>query len=437
MSARPDVPVLPTDLKCRRAAVDTLHRDRSGSVAILFALMFTVLLGFTALATEVGFVLFKQRQMQSAASSAALGGATALMTGHPTFSVEAAAIATGAGFTTGTVNGIVTTVTVNNPPKAGNHIGDANYVEVIILQPQTLPLSNLPPFGITQWKIQARAVAAEGNNAGDCILQLNTSSNPGLWLTGGAAINAPLCGVAANSSESEAVYVEDGASLTVASVTVVGTVNSSGGTITSTKPVQTSQPAVADPYAGVAIPTYSGCAFNNYYTNTTGTLSASGTYCGGISIGGGTITMNPGVYILNGGYFSVTAGATVKGTGVTIVMTGSSPANVATLSIGGGSLITLSAPTTGATAGLVFFQDRTAVSTSVDSIQGGGQLNVTGAIYFPNQEVEYSNGSVTNSSTCTQLIASVIMFTGGASFSNGCASAGVSAIGTSPSQLVE
>ncbi len=92
--------------------------------------MFIVLLGFTALATEVGFVLFKQRQMQSAASSAALGGAIALMTGHPAvYSVEAKAIATQAGFTDGAAGA---TVTVNNPPKAGNALGVTGAVEVII-----------------------------------------------------------------------------------------------------------------------------------------------------------------------------------------------------------------------------------------------------------------------------------------------------------------
>jgi len=413
-----------------------LGRERRGSVAILFALMFTVLLGFTALATEVGFVLLKQREMQTAASAAALGGATALSSGHPTATVEANAITASAGFAAGTSGGIVTTVTVNNPPKAGNHVGNASYVEVVILQPQSLAISGI--FGIKAWQITARAVAIVGNSGGNCFLQLGSSSNPGIWLSGGATINAPLCGLAANSAQSEALYVEDGATLNATSITVSGTVTNSNGTINSTKAAQTSQPATANPYAGVAVPTYSGCAFNNYNSSTTTTLSASGTYCGGISLYGGTVTMNPGVYILNGGYFNVSASTILNGSGVTIVLTGDSPANVATMTISGGSKVTLSAPTTGATAGLAIFQNPTALSSGVDSIQGGGQFNVTGAIYFPNQEVEYSNGSSTNSATCTQLIASIIFFDGGASFSNsGCAGTGTATIGGTPSTLTE
>ena len=42
-------------------------RARRGSVAIQLALMTTVLLGMVALGTEITFVLFKHRQMQSAA----------------------------------------------------------------------------------------------------------------------------------------------------------------------------------------------------------------------------------------------------------------------------------------------------------------------------------------------------------------------------------
>ena len=49
----------------------------------------------------------------------------------------------------------------------------------------------------------------------------------------------------------------------------------------------------------------------------------------------------------------------MNGTGVTIVLTGSS-GNYATVTIGNGASVTLSAPTSGATAGIVFFGDRNA-----------------------------------------------------------------------------
>jgi hypothetical protein len=56
-------------------------------------------------------------------------------------------------------------------------------------------------------------------------------------------------------------------------------------------------------------------------------------------------------------------------------------------------------------------------------------MNVTGALYFPTQTVSFSNGA-TNSSTCTQLIAYDVNFSGSGAFSNSsCVSAGVRPIG--------
>jgi len=407
------------------------RRSTGGSVAVIVAITLTVLIGFSALGSEVVFALFKQRQMQATASAAAFAGAVALTTGYPAApATEAQAVAATAGFVSGTAG---TTVTVNIPPLSGAFAGKATAVEVIVTQPQTLPLSSM--FRSGPWNITVRAVATQGNNAGDCLLQLNSAGNPGLWVTGGASINASSCGVAVNGTGVNALQVDDGASLSAASVTVVGLVNSTNGTITSTKAVQTSQSAVANPYAGVQVPTYSGCTSSQVNWGGTYTLGP-GTYCGGMSFSYGTMTLSPGVYIMNGGSFSVGGGTTVNGTGVTIVLTGSGT-NYATMSIQNGTTINLSAPTTGAMAGLVFFQDPNAATSGVDLIQGGGKLNVTGALYFPSQTVEYSNGASTTTSSCTQLVAATIVFLGGATFNSQCAGTGVSTIGASPTQLVE
>ena len=67
---------------------------KEGAVAIQMALMMPVLIGMGALAIDIGFALYKQRQMQSAADAAAFSAAIAKSTGHPaTFSTEAYAVA--------------------------------------------------------------------------------------------------------------------------------------------------------------------------------------------------------------------------------------------------------------------------------------------------------------------------------------------------------
>ena len=111
-----------------------------------------------------------------------------------------------------------------------------------------------------------------------------------------------------------------------------------------------------------------------------------------------------------------------------LAATGSSYSNV---SIANGGAVTLTAPTTGPTAGIAFFGDPVVSGNNqgTETFTGGAVINITGAIYFPQQTVDFSGG-VSNPSGCTQLIAGTINFQGGANFSNNCASAGTSPIGS-------
>jgi Putative Flp pilus-assembly TadE/G-like len=416
----------------RAASIDhnAWHSNR-GSVAIIVAIMLLMLIGFSALGTEVVYAMFKQRQMESTASSAALAGAIALMTGHPTdFTIETRAIATMAGFTNGTAG---VTVTINHPPLTGPNTGNSSAVEVIIGQPQTLPLSGM--FRAGPWSVTGRAVATQGNSASDCVLALDSGSATGVSMSNGVSVNLSQCGLGVNATGASALSVTGGATLTTKSVSVSGTdtVNG-GGTINATNGVKTSQPVVANPYSGTVVPSDAACMT---YTNMSQTLSP-GVYCG-MSIGNGVnVVLSAGVYVIAGnsnGGFSVAGGSTVSGTNVTIVLTGSG-SNYATANISNGAIVTLSAPTTGATAGLVFFADPNSPSSPGSTFGGGSQMTLTGALYFPSQTVSYENGTTTTA-TCTQLIAWLIVFQGGASFNSNCANTGVGTIGASPSKLVE
>jgi hypothetical protein len=140
--------------------------------------------------------------------------------------------------------------------------------------------------------------------------------------------------------------------------------------------------------------------------------------------------MSPGVYIINGGSFAPAGGTTVNGDGVTIVLTGSSSTGYATAQIGNGVTLNLTAPNdpTMATQGIAIMQDPNAPSGVTNNIAGGANLNITGAMVFPSQIVDFSNGS-SNNSACTQLIAYQVQFTGGTQFGNNCAGTGTRPIG--------
>jgi hypothetical protein len=415
-------------------------RRDSGSVAIIVALSLVMLVGFSALGTETVFVLYKQRQMQSVATSAALAGATALMTGHPVnLATESLAVAATAGFANGTGG---TTVTVNHPPLAGNYVGNANAVEVVIGQPQTLPLSSM--FYSGAWNISVRAVATAGSSANACALELDTSNTTGVTISNGATVTLNQCGLGVNANGSSALAVSGGAVLNTKSVSVSGSASvTNGGVINATNGVKTAQPAIADPYSGVTVPSGSGCKYGalpnsplNLTHSGTQTLNADGVYCGGLSMtNDAVVVMNPGVYIINGGSFSVGGAVQLSGTGVTIVLTGTG-SNYATATIGNGATVVLSAPTTGTTEGLVFFQDPKAPNSGTNNFEGGASETLTGALYFPSQTVIYSNGT-NSSATCTQLVAWHLQYVGGSVFNSSCSGTGVSTIGASPSALVE
>jgi hypothetical protein len=217
------------------------------------------------------------------------------------------------------------------------------------------------------------------------------------------------------------------------------TTTSNGGVINATNGIKDNQTAAADPYGGVTIPTKTGATLLNAYTyNNNNTYQITpGQWTNGVTFSNGAkVNFAPGVYFVDKGTFNVQS-STLTGSGVTIVLsnTGSNYANV---SISNGASVTLSAPTSGATQGIVFFSDRNAPLTPGQTFQGGSTLNLTGALYFPSTRVVYSNGVVSNpSSNCTQLIAGTIQFQGGANFAIGSCPTGVTSIGAGATKLVE
>lgn len=399
-------------------------------------LLLTAIVGMTALGTEITFLLFKHRQMQAAADASALGAGLAYQTGYPSDpTIEARAIAANLGFAHG-VNG--TSVAVNRPPLAGAHVGDNTAVEVVISQPQTLAMISL--FVNSTVPVGAHAVAAQAGTGSFCLLQLDGTSSPGVQISNGAVVNLVQCGMAVDSSASQALQVSGSAILNALSVSVTGNTSvTNGGTINATNGVKNGQPIIADPYASVARPSFSGCNYNNKsYGHSASTQYISpGVYCNGLKFTNDAIVvMNPGVYFVDRGTFDVGGSVRLTGTGVTIVLTKSTGSSYATVNIGNGAIVSLSAPSTGATAGLAFFGDRGATLSTSSSFGGGANFAITGSIYMPTQAVTFSNG-VSNPSGCTQLIAGKVSFSGGAQFKNNCAGTGVSAIGALSTALVE
>ena len=288
-------------------------------------------------------------------------------------------------------------------------------------------------------------MATVGGGPSYCMLQLDGSARRGFTMSNGARAELDECGLAVNSNARDAFYMSGGAKLTTTMVSVVGGNSSSNGAhvYPSDDVVLTGQPAASDPYADVAVPAYSGCANGNNKTYNWGNwVMTPGVYCNGVSFqNAANVTMQPGIYFIDRGTFLVGGGATLKGNGVTIILTSREGEHPATLDIGNGAKVELTAPTTGPTAGIVFFGDRFKPEDhDMNNFRGGTTITVVGAIYFPRGQVTMDNGA-SNASACTQLIAATIELQGGSKFRSTCP-AGVRPIvggagGGGASQLVE
>jgi hypothetical protein len=172
---------------------------------------------------------------------------------------------------------------------------------------------------------------------------------------------------------------------------------------------------VADPYAGTAVPSFSGCDQTSYSSSGTATFdAASGVYvfCNGLTISStGNVTLNNGAFVIDRGKLSVSGGAHLTANNATIVFTSSTGANWAYADISGGSAVNVTAPTSGATAGLALFADPRLPTGTAFKLTGGSTQTLTGVVYLPTAAVTYSAGS-SSSSGCTKLIVNTINFSG-------------------------
>ncbi len=407
-------------------------RDESGTYVIVVGLLMPVLIGTAGLGTEVAWWLYKHKNMQSAADSGAVSAATA----GTNLNAEANSVTAFYGYANG-VNNVA--VTVNQPPSSGNYASALQAVEVIVSQPQPRLLSAL--FGDGPVQITARAVAVPNPGTG-CVPGLDPTASSTVTVGGSNKVNLIGCNIYSDSNASPSLNVGGSASVSANQVGVVGTV-SGASNISATNGIRTGMRPVADPY-GPPPAAPSPCDPKNYTINSSGktTSLGPGCYSGSITVNAGaTLDLTPGIYYLNGANLSVAGNATLScttctgGQGVTLVFTGSGK-SWGTASIGSNANVTLTAPSSGPTKGIVMYGDRNMPVGTAFNLTGGGTQNFNGAIDLPKAALNFSGGNGTSTS-CTQIIADTISFTGNSNLQVNCAALGTSAIGVQTAQLVE
>src|SRR5581483_10577335 len=119
------------------------HENQRGQVLPLVALCLVVLLGFGGMAVDVGYLQYQQRQQQSAADAAALGGAEWELKNSSDCTTTSTALSAAAksdsalnGYTDqAAANGGTVAVTVNHPASSGPFASDPCSVQVQVYSP--------------------------------------------------------------------------------------------------------------------------------------------------------------------------------------------------------------------------------------------------------------------------------------------------------------
>ncbi len=406
------------------------HSD-SGAALLYFALIMPVFVGFAGLGFDATLWFMEKRQLQSVADSSAITAAYALSKDQTEQEILIAATADAGqnNFHTGGYN----TIVVSSPPTTGAYAGLANYVMVTVSRPGDRMFTAM--LGLGRTIIETSATAAILTSGEHCILALDDTRDRALEFSGTSDVDIN-CGVASNSNSSESIYLNGTASLSAdPSAQSYGDIfEGSNATLDTPNPIQPFSQRSTDPYGpdgrDLQVPASpSTCAETRLRVNGGTHILTPGRYCDGMIFGAGAdVTFEPGVYIIDGGEFNVGSGTTVTGTDVTIVLTGPTIAEIATIKIRAGADLNLAAPSTGYWSGIVFFQDPNAVyADGSNTFLGGADMNLKGAVYFPSQELVFSGGTA-GVSGCLLLIGNKVTFSGNSALVNDqsdCAAVGI------------
>jgi Putative Flp pilus-assembly TadE/G-like len=335
-----------------------------GQTLVIFALALVTLLGFAALAFDLGQAQLDRRSEQNGADAAALAGARYIVEpacfaapslGTCSHAVnEAMRVAYQNGYGSGPTavsNGVAaangSTVTIHVPPVPGSAFqGQAGYIEVQIGRSRPSIFAGVLGIATQRTGVLATASNRNGVAADLSMLALNKTVCQSANFGGNGVITVGgNIQVDSNCSTGQGAFNASGTSTVDVTapngaIDVVGTAKCAINATCSPMPT-VGQPYVPDPFIGLPVlavpaapssaiqllgtlqPIPGGCpgssnpataaapatcTFGSSYAGTTWVLSP-GYYPGGLSIQGGTVFLRPGVFYIGGG------GLNVNGTG--------------------------------------------------------------------------------------------------------------------------
>ncbi len=380
-----------------------LRQDKRAAVALMVGVMSPAFLGMGALIVDSGFWYIGSIRLQVAADAGAMGAAFLLS--NTTVRSQDSTTQTNTFRTAATteVNGAATKLagTINTPTVAWDTTG---YTWARVTLTSQMPSYMLGIFNITAPVIRATATATvRPATSSPCVLTLGTTGI-GIQVDNSGTVTAANCAIGSNSAGTPSIYLNSG-TINANTISAVGTItqsNSGSNNMTATTTTSYGN-ATTDPNASKTIPTAGSCNVTNGnytaysatpYAFAPTTTGGSYVFCGNTTIGGNssTQTFAPGTYFVVNGDLTFNNASITTATDVTFVLTGTSPGNFSWTNYSNTST-SISAPTTGATAGIAIWQKCNSSGGQTSSFQGGSTLLVSGSMYMPCSNVDVGNNA--------------------------------------------
>jgi len=386
----------------------TYSKDDRGQIAMIFGFSLVAILALAGGAISMSLDSRAAKDLQNAADSAALGGATAFINSAMPKLEDRLALATkqANALAQSNVDYKLTTDVVTAASK--DAYGQSVVLKVDLAFKPTNPAASLTGRnGTIEINRHAKAKAVWGFPL--CILTLSTTG-PGLSVSGDANFLAKNCIVWSNSKASDGMTFTGGTANALSFCSAGGVKRKTEAKV---KPLpETKCKPLPIPMAGFAPVTTAKCDFMKFKPKKKDKpVISPGTYCGGFDVKSETLTFEPGVYHIRDGKFRFHSKGDIAAEGVTFLIGD----GVQGLDIKSDTVLKIKAPATGPTAGIAIGQLPSAKDKTKFKIDIAGSLNVEGVIYTPDFDIKiHKKSSSQAASPYLQMVANTVELKGDA-----------------------
>jgi Flp pilus assembly protein TadG len=368
-----------------------MARDAFGGVALTLAVTAPVGLGAVALGVDYATRSMLDSKLQGVADAAAIAGARELAISTSTEPLIRTVVDNFVEAQADKAWGPVTWTT-----KVDKRTSE---VRVDIQQEWEPIFAKLFDSEVTPVKSDATAQLLSSTTK-LCVLALDTAAGGAIHYDKTSVMQANGCAVYSNSVSASSIYIEMKAKVRASAICAAGGVVYPSSDSAQPTPVSDCPP-VPDPLASREEPSVGACDHTDMVVDAGATTLSPGVYCGGLTItGNATVQLSEGTYAITGGKLIFAGNAKVAGDHVGFFLSGAG----SEFNFNGRAQVSLTAPKSGAMAGLLFFQSR-----------GGGERKhrisaskvdkLVGTIYLANGHLRIDpNARVAAESAYTAII---------------------------------